>query len=162
MLNKLIVFILCIVAFASSMALEGESHEDPNDAQMVKEAAKAIAITNPSKPIVIRSVSPIFSINLSENVTTGYQWYLVDYNPRLMKLLGQQFFKDQTKLVGSPGISSWQFQLQRTAFNAPQSTRVTFEYRRPWESKAIKKESFTIMSEPNASNSIKRDDEVNT
>jgi inhibitor of cysteine peptidase len=103
-------------------------------------------LTDLNKPIIVSPASPTFTIRVAANATTGYQWFITDYNPRLVKLLSQQYVTKQTQSTGSAGTSVWEFQLQQMAFLAPHLTHITLEYRRPWESKAVKHHTFTIIS----------------
>ena len=145
-----------IIVFQSCFALEktiDPQDEDQDSIQTQSASANKTTtintLTDLTKPILVNSITPVFSINLAGNLSTGYQWYLADYNPRLIKLVSQQYLTNQTKLVGSPSLSAWQFQLQQIAFNAPQVTRITFEYRRAWETKPAKKQSVVIISDTN-------------
>lgn len=121
-----------------------------NTKNIVTDSQKASQINTPTdlnKPISVTSNLPVFTIRMSVNLSTGYQWYLADYNPRFMRLLDQKYVSAQTKITGAPGLSVWEFQLQQISFAAPQVTHITFEYRRPWEPKAVKKQSFTVISQ---------------
>lgn len=119
---------------------------DVSDAENVDQ--KTSALTSSNRPIVVYASSPTFSIRLAANVSTGYQWFLMDYNPRLVKLIGQQYLTGQTKLTGTPGTSVFKFQLEPVAFKSPQTTRITLEYRRSWEPKAVEQKVFSVMPKP--------------
>lgn len=151
LLKKLLILTLSFFALTLAWAEDAPNAPSVTDTKSVsanpKKANDVSTPTDQSKPIIIKSISPVFNINLPGNITTGYQWYLVDYNPRFVRLLGQKYTAASTKLMGAPGLSVWQFQLQQISFTAPQVTRIIFEYRRPWEPKAVKKASFTVLSQ---------------
>jgi predicted secreted protein len=111
-----------------------------------KTTDQKMTLTSLSKPIVVPSISPAFTIRLSVNGNVDHQWFLADYNPRLVKLLGHQYIAPKTKTAGASGISAWDFQLQQIGFGAPQATTITLEYRNLKDSKAIKQQVFTILS----------------
>ena len=149
---------LCVLAFPffvftpcwaldTSVSTTNAVAQVTNPPTSAKPANETNTPTDPGKPIMVKSISPVFTIFLSANPTTGYSWYLADYNPRFVRLLEQHAVSAQNNRMGAPGMSVWQFQLQQISFSAPQITRITFEYRRPWELKAVKKQSFIVMSQ---------------
>jgi len=140
-LNKLIIGCMLLTLLTPCWAADM-----PNDVKPTAQAQGASTLTSSTKPIVVSAASPTFAIRLTANAGTGYQWFLVDYNSRLVKLLSQQYVSGQTKLVGASGISVWEFQAQQIAFIAPQVTTITLEYRRAWEPKAVKQQTFTIVT----------------
>ena len=151
---KYLISLLLIIVIQPCFALEKSADNQDEDqsststqSSPTNKTTTTNSLTDLTKPISVNPNSSVFSINLAANISTGYQWYLADYNPRLIKLVSQQYLTGQTKLAGSPGVSAWQFQLQQIAFNAPQITRITFEYRRAWETKPAKKQSIIIISE---------------
>lgn len=99
--------------------------------------------------IQVKENAPTFTIQLPANPSTGYQWFLMHYNPRLVKPLSHNYTPASTGLVGSAGSSQWQFSAQPTAFTVPQSSKLRFEYRRPWEKSAGQKEEITVFFIPN-------------
>lgn len=155
LLKKLCGLVLLLFALMPCWALntstdaEDSTTTDTKDASVTAQTSdETNTSTDTKKPIIVRSSSPIFTIRLAANATTGYQWYLVDYDPRFIKLLEQQYVNTQNKhLLGAPGISVWRFQAQQIAFIAPHATHITFEYRRAWEPRAVKKQSFTVITQ---------------
>lgn len=104
-------------------------------------------LTSATKAIVVHPASPAFSIRLPAPPGVGTQWFLGEYNPRMVKLLGQKDITEKaTKSSAAVGISVWDFQLQQTAFVAPQVTQIVLESRRLQEAKAVKRQTFTVVS----------------
>lgn len=75
-----------------------------------------------------------FVIKLKSNPTTGYTWFLTDYNSALLEPV-KHVFEPATnkKLIGAPGYELWIFRAKPAAFVVPQQTLIRFVYSRPWE-----------------------------
>lgn len=99
--------------------------------------------------IQVSQKKPNFSIQLPANPSTGYQWFLQHYNARLIQPLSSTFIHPSNNLIGSPGKSQWEFSAKNAAFIVPQSSKLRFEYRRPWEDTAVKKQTVTVVFIPN-------------
>lgn len=74
-----------------------------------------------------------FVIQLKSNPATGYSWFLREYDNRLIMPVKYQFEAAKNKLVGSPGVAVWTFNVKKSAFVVPQQTVLRFVYARPWE-----------------------------
>jgi predicted secreted protein len=148
-----ILFLFCTQSWANEESIETKHMDSPVEKSVETESIDSSAelpadknkLTNLSKPIVVFFASPGFEIRLPDNAKTDHRWFLVDYNPRLVKLLGQKYISGNAKL-GTPDMSEWEFQLQQIAFIAPQSTRIVLEYRRLAETKTIKRQTFVVLS----------------
>jgi predicted secreted protein len=104
-------------------------------------------LTRATKTIVVHPASPTFRIRVAAPPGAGTQWFLGEYNPRMVKLLDQKYVTEKTtKSAAALGISVWDFQLQQTAFIAPQVTHIVLESRRLQEAKAVKRQTFTVVS----------------
>lgn len=112
----------------------------------------ANAATDLSKPVIVEQKTDhkftTFTIRLAANATTGFQWFLTGYDPDIMKPLRSSYVTNPGKLMGSPGISEWEFQLKPVAFSVPQVTHIQFEYRRPWEANFSSRQSITVITQP--------------
>ena len=70
-----------------------------------------------------------FTIILSANPTTGYQWQLAKpLNKKMVIFLNSEYIADKTGLIGSGGKEMWRFKALRKG-----STNIKFKYVRPWE-----------------------------
>lgn len=108
---------------------------------------ETLGLTHASKTIVVHPASPTFNIRVAAPPGAGTQWFLEEYNPRMVKLLDQKYVIEKaTKSAAALGISVWNFQLQQTAFVAPQVTHIVLESRRLQEAKAVKRQTFTVVS----------------
>src|SRR5690349_6447782 len=84
-----------------------------------------------------------FTIKLPSNPTTGYSWFLTNYDNDLVQLVHHQFVapKQSAKsLVGAPGEEVWIFRAKPEAFIGPQQTTIRFVYARPWAKQKQTKE----------------------
>jgi inhibitor of cysteine peptidase len=78
---------------------------------------------------------PEFTIKLKSNPTTGYSWYLRDYNSNLVQPVKHSYEPAADKaLVGAGGSEVWIFKVKPAGFTVPQQTSVKLVYARPWES----------------------------
>jgi inhibitor of cysteine peptidase len=83
---------------------------------------------------VVTSDQPEFVIKLKSNPTTGYSWFLRDYNFELIVPISHVFEPaEDKKLLGAPGYETWIFKAKPAAFVVPQQTSIRFVYARPWE-----------------------------
>lgn len=112
------------------------------------------ALTDTSKPLIIQQKINqqivTFTIRLAANNTTGFQWFITGYDQNLVHPVHQQYIANPKKLLGSPGISVWEFQVKPLAFAVPHVMHIQFEYRRPWEAAFANRTSFTVITEPAA------------
>jgi inhibitor of cysteine peptidase len=83
---------------------------------------------------VVMSDQPVFQIKLKSNPTTGYSWYLREWNSEVVEPLKHQFEAPTTKkLMGAPGYEIWTFRAKPGAFVVPLQTILRFVYARSWE-----------------------------
>ncbi len=104
-------------------------------AQNAKQSATAIPVYQQEKPIImVSSDKPSFVIKLKSNPTTGYSWFLREFNSSLVEPVKQHFeAPTDKKLMGAPGYELWTFRAKPAAFLVPQQTTIRFVYARPWE-----------------------------
>ncbi|MBI5896866.1 MAG: protease inhibitor I42 family protein [Desulfobacterales bacterium] len=78
-------------------------------------------------------------IQLPENPTTGYQWQIEAFDPRVLTAAGSDVAASSGGRLGGGGLRTFVF----TAL-APGRTTVRLRYRRPWEPEPQAGESFSI------------------
>jgi inhibitor of cysteine peptidase len=105
-------------------------------AQTEKKNAVELPVYLQEKPaVMISSAKNEFIIKLKSNPTTGYSWFLREYNPNLIEAVKHKFEATMDKkLMGAPGYELWTFRSKPAAFIVPQQTTIRFVYARPWES----------------------------
>ena len=80
------------------------------------------------KPITLKAGQE-FKLTLRYNASTGYQWVIAKSpDDKLVKLLGSEYKRLDSKLVGAGGDMVWTFQAL-----AEGKTEIGFNYVRPWE-----------------------------
>lgn len=87
--------------------------------------------------IKVTAAQPTFIIQLKSNPTTGYAWFLKDYDSSAIKLVQHQYIRPDNALVGASGVEEWTFQLMPSAFTPSRTFRFEFMYKRPWENKTL-------------------------
>ncbi|EKD69977.1 MAG: hypothetical protein ACD_46C00685G0007 [uncultured bacterium] len=83
--------------------------------------------------IAIDANRQTFSIKLKSNPTTGYSWFLREYDAKLVSPIKHHFQKPTEKLIGAPGFEIWTFRMKSAAFIVPQQTIIRLIYARPWQ-----------------------------
>lgn len=101
-------------------------------AQPKKETA---IYTEEKTAFIVTSDQAAFTLKLKSNPTTGYSWFLTEYNGALIEPVEHHFLKpDNQQLVGAPGYELWKFRVKPAGFKVPQLTQIHLAYMRPWES----------------------------
>ena len=114
--------------------------------QAKKSGTAKIIPSDPQKPIVVQKRSPVFSLILQSNPTTGYSWALKSYDSEIIKPVGKKFYSGKTTLVGAPGYEKWTFMLKPNGFVVPQTTNITLIYSRPWDLQGAQAVNFKLVT----------------
>lgn len=106
-----------------------------------------IVFSDPTKSILVQKSNPVFEIVLQSNPTTGYSWFLKNYDNNLITLVSHSYYPplDQ-KLVGAPGYDKWIFRVKPEGFIAPQLTNITLIYMRTWEDQGAQVINFKVVT----------------
>jgi len=135
---KKLLFILALAisahAFAENEATTASGHEDAED-EMYN-----------SKAIVLDSSHKEFTVQLPSNPTTGYSWFLKEYDDRYISPVKHQFVAPKTTRVGAGGMETWTFKATRAAFNVPQMTQISFVYAQPWNLESVSDNVITVVT----------------
>jgi inhibitor of cysteine peptidase len=89
--------------------------------------------TEDKSSIMLTKDQPQFIIRLKANPTTGYIWFLREYDSALIIPLKHEYQAPNKKLPGAPSYDDWTFSVKPTGFIVPQVTQIRFIYIRPWE-----------------------------
>jgi len=89
--------------------------------------------TEQKTSIFVTPDHPEFAIKLKSNPTTGYSWFLKNYDSQLIEAENHSYQATQTHLMGAPGYEIWTFKVKPQAFAVPQQISLNFVYVRPWE-----------------------------
>ena len=84
--------------------------------------------------VMLTQDQPQFVIKLKSNPTTGYSWYLREYNAALIEPVSHFYQAPINKrLMGASGHEVWTFRAKPGGFIVPQQTMLRLVYSRPWE-----------------------------
>ncbi len=83
--------------------------------------------------IMVTKANREFVIKLKSNPTTGYSWFLREYDPSLITPVKHTFETPVPKRIGASGYEVWTFKVKPNAFVVPQQTAVRLIYARPWQ-----------------------------
>jgi inhibitor of cysteine peptidase len=101
------------------------------------------SIYTEDKPnIIVTKDNSTFIIHLNSNPSTGYRWFLREYNSMLISPIKHAYEVPNTKLIGAPGYDVWTFSVKPAGFTVPQMTQIRFIYMRPWETENQGKQVF--------------------
>ncbi|HEU5280772.1 MAG TPA: protease inhibitor I42 family protein [Gammaproteobacteria bacterium] len=82
--------------------------------------------------ITVSATQPTFSLKLKANPSTGFLWFLRDYDASLVTPVSRQYEKPDGKLMGAPGYDIWTFKMKPAAFVVPRQTTLRMIYTRPF------------------------------
>lgn len=107
-------------------------------------------VTDPNKAIQVTKKSPIIVLKIKSNPSTGYSWFLVNYDSTLITPISREFVPSEEKKTGSPGYELWRFSVNPTAFNVPRMTDIILQYIKPWvvPSKVRQLKFVIVIEEP--------------
>ncbi|MBN1683827.1 MAG: protease inhibitor I42 family protein [Gammaproteobacteria bacterium] len=84
----------------------------------------------------LSSNNPVYTLQLKSNPTTGYSWFIMNYDHDLLQLKSHRYVGSSNKnLVGAGGYEIFEFQATPQALTGPHTTAVKMIYARPWELK---------------------------
>jgi predicted secreted protein len=111
--------------------------------------AGKVMISPADQPIIVRSSHPEFEIRLPSNPgSTGYIWFLKQYNQDIIEPVAMTYHKANSELIGASGVSAWKFKVNSRAFAVPQSMTVSFIQQRQGQVGLTRKANFSIMTFP--------------
>lgn len=77
---------------------------------------------------------PVFVLKLKSNATTGYTWFLREYDAAIISPVKHEYVQPNKGLIGAPGFEYWTFKVKPAGFTVPQQTTIRMVYTRPWQS----------------------------
>ena len=89
--------------------------------------------TDDKQNISVTPKQPEFIIKLKSNPTTGYSWFLREYDSSLIKTVKHTYEKPKEKMIGAAGYELWTFHVKQSGFTVPQQTTIRLVYTRPWQ-----------------------------
>jgi predicted secreted protein len=87
-------------------------------------------------------IGDTFIIRLASNITTGYDWFLVDFekNKKYLEFIEKTHLAGEGNLLGSSGYTIFLFK----ALKKIRNLEISFINKRPWETTSLVKKSFRI------------------
>ncbi|MBX3709389.1 MAG: protease inhibitor I42 family protein [Gammaproteobacteria bacterium] len=83
--------------------------------------------------ILVDAHRPEFIIKLKSNPTTGYSWFLREYDSSLIMPVKRAYHQSTDNLIGAVGYELWTFRVKPAGFIVPQQTVIRMIYARPWQ-----------------------------
>jgi len=125
-----------VMVLAAAALVSGCGEKEKKD----QNTGKAREYSDPAKPVEVEAGQE-FVIVLESNPSTGYEWEISGSPGENIKLAEKGFRPPDNTMPGAPGRQYWNFKAE-----SPASSKVTFNYVRPWEKDVApaKTEAFTI------------------
>ena len=133
-----ITIALCLPWLSSATEAELVLEKEASPAATVVELPHEVNPKGFTGPVVrLDHKESFFHVTLPENPSTGFRWYLSEYNDQLLEPVSSSYVlakkpAAQKKLIGAPGVRTFIFQVKTLLQSVPQKTLIRFEYRRPW------------------------------
>lgn len=129
-LGIIMLLLLGVPAYAKSHT-PAKSNSAKNTTATI--AAEPTIYTQDQTSIIVTTAAPTFVIKLDSNPTTGYSWFLHEYDKSLIQPVKHEFVAPDTKLIGAGGYELWTFKVKQDGLTVPQQTTIRFAYARPWD-----------------------------
>ncbi|MDF2529656.1 MAG: hypothetical protein K0Q57_536 [Gammaproteobacteria bacterium] len=104
--------------------------------------------TTPKQTINVGSEQHTVRIALPANATTGYQWYVSDYNTDLLTLAAYHYLAPTSHRVGAGGTAEFIFTVKPSFHVAPQITDIDFVYGQSWDMNGATSRVIALTSIP--------------
>jgi inhibitor of cysteine peptidase len=98
--------------------------------------------------VLVTKDQPQFVIRLKANPTTGFNWFLGEYDAKIITPIKHQYEAPTSELMGAPGYDVWTFAIKPTGFVVPRMTKIHFSYVRAWEEQGQAKQvTFRVITQ---------------
>ncbi len=87
---------------------------------------------NINQNIQLTSQQQTVQITLPANATTGYQWYVQNYDRNLLSTQSYRYGAPTSTALGAGSNATFVFNIDPRFYDAPQITTLTFIYQQPW------------------------------
>lgn len=103
-------------------------------AEKALELQPSSLLSKVNKVVQVKPNQVTFSVTLSANPTTGYNWYLLHSPSQFLVPISAKFTSPKNKkMMGAPGSMTWTFRAEPTAFAVPRILTVELAYARSWD-----------------------------
>lgn len=86
---------------------------------------------NDKTNIIVTPHQTEFTIKLKSNPSTGFSWFLREYNANLITPMKHRYQAGESNLIGASGYELYTFRVKGSAFTVPQASAIRFAYMRP-------------------------------
>jgi inhibitor of cysteine peptidase len=86
-----------------------------------------------------------FKLKLKSNPSTGFKWFLRDYNYQMITPVQHVFLSANN--IGANGFEVWTFHVKPQAFTVPRLMPLRFVYARPWQAENTTQLVFQVYTE---------------
>jgi predicted secreted protein len=136
-----------MTAIAQNKTVQKQSASTAVSAQPTKQSARPVAAANNSTVVQLAPNNITFKVTLKSNPTTGFMWYLVKNNDKMIVPVSAKFSPPANKkMIGAPGSVTWTFRATPDAFAVPRKIIVQLLYARPWQPNSGQPYTITIMT----------------
>lgn len=135
-MRRLLLSVLLPFLVLSFTANAAEKSKTPVST-LEKTKTPALSVDNlytEDKPnIAVDAKHAEFILKIKSNPTTGYSWFLREYDANLIMPVKHSFLPPEKSLIGAPGYELWTFRVKPIGFVVPQQTIIRMIYSRPWQ-----------------------------
>lgn len=131
-LNQIFKTILAASTFIVSTGIWAESATTTVTASKVDASKPSYTYTEDTPNFIVSANHPEFILKLKANPTTGFSWFLREYDNDILMPIKHVYQKPIGKLIGAPGYDLWTFKVKPAGFVVPQQTMMRMVYARPW------------------------------
>ena len=96
--------------------------------------APADGSVDSTKPLILTHNQTDMVIHLESNATTGFKWFLKDYDTNYFTPTQHTYSPPQNStLMGAPGMETFTFRINQKVATVPQTGKIHFVYAKAWE-----------------------------
>ena len=101
-----------------------------------------------TQTIRVTDINQPFVINMPENPTSGYIWFLSAYDANILTPLNKSYTTAASQVAGAPSIATWRFE---SRVQVPTITTLRFSAQRPWAiSDQAQSSTYMVVIQPPA------------
>ncbi|MBS0359229.1 MAG: protease inhibitor I42 family protein [Proteobacteria bacterium] len=99
-----------------------------------------------NKAIQVSQNQPQFTVQLPANLTTGYSWFLGQYDEQLIEVVSYYYEKPTKTMPGAGGNAVWIFKVKPRAFVAPHRIVIQMFYMQPWNASQAQEKKVIVVT----------------
>lgn len=141
---KTLIFMIASFCFLPNLTFA--QHEDEVIAKTKIITIKHDVPTDISRPLVVTKGTRIITLVLKANPSTGFSWFLGEYDREFIKPLTHTYMSTPNSVPGASGFSVWKFKVKNDAFDVPQVLEIQMVYMRPFSLDNITRQTVTIVT----------------